>query len=435
MTASQTMSGRSTVVGVFRDRDRAEEAVEELKRAGFRDDEIGFITRRDGDTTGAATTADTADVDRGADHSAGAATGAVAGGVLGAIIGAGAALLIPGVGPVLAGGILASALGGAAIGAAAGGIIGALTGLGIPEEEATYYNEEFTSGRTIVTVKAGSRYQQAYDILHRFGAYDYGAREAAMSDTDSTRTTRTAAATGATSAAAMRTGTVQTQGNERELRVPEVEERLEVEKRPVQQGEVRIEREVHEERKTVPVTLSQEEVHVEKRDVPERPLRAGEEAFQEGTIRVPVRGEEAVARKEAVVTGEVVVNKERTTETEQVADTVRRTEVHVDKSGETVHPAGQEVVSATSGRWEEAMPRYRGYWQSRYGTSGGRWEDAEPSYRYGWEMHNDPRYKGRSFDEVEADLQKDWAQRHPSSPWEKAKAYVRESWTDMKSAV
>ena len=105
----------------------------------------------------------------------------------------------------------------------------------------------------------------------------------------------------------------------------------------------RADHEVHKERRSVPVTLSQEKVRVEKRDVPERPLRAGEEAFQEGTIRVPVRGEEAVARKEAVVTGEVVVNKERTTETQQVADTVRRTEVHVDKDrmGDTAVSLGR----------------------------------------------------------------------------------------------
>jgi hypothetical protein len=104
--------------------------------------------------------------------------------------------------------------------------------------------------------------------------------------------------------------------------------------------------------------------------------------------------------------GEVVVNKARTTEQQQVADTVRRTEGHVDQDrmGETVAPAGQQRLTpagATAGSRTAAMPRYRGYWQSRYGTSGGRWEDYEPSYRYGWEMRNDPRYQGRNFDEVE----------------------------------
>ena len=157
---------RSTVVGVFTDRGQAEQAINELRRAGFNDDQIGFILRgnpaREGETAG----------ESGSDAGAGAATGAVSGGVLGGVLGAAAALLMPGFGPAIAGGILWATLGGAAIGAAAGGIIGALTGLGVPEEEARYYQGEFEAGRTIVTVKAANRYQEALDILRSNGAYD-----------------------------------------------------------------------------------------------------------------------------------------------------------------------------------------------------------------------------------------------------------------------
>ena len=223
--------------------------------------------------------------------------------------------------------------------------------------------------------------------------------------------------------------TERTSEGQREIRVPETEERLEVEKRPVETGEVQVRKTVEEEQQTVPVDLRREEVHVERRDVPERPLRPGEEAFREDTIRVPVHAEEAVARKEAVVTGEVVVNKEQTTERHELGDTVRRTEVHVDDQGQTA-AAG----SGAAGRWETVGSRYRSAWQQRYGSSGERWEDAEPAYRYGYEMRDDPRYQGRDFEEVEADLQKDWTQQHPSSPWEKAKAYARETWTDIKGA-
>ena len=54
--------------------------------------------------------------------------------------------------------------------------------------------------------------------------------------------------------------------------------------------------------------------------------------------RVPVRGEEAVAQKEAFVTGEVVIDKERRTERQTVTDTVRREEVEVDHTeGAPVH--------------------------------------------------------------------------------------------------
>jgi uncharacterized protein (TIGR02271 family) len=371
MTTGSTTTGRSTLVGVFRDRSEAERAVQALHDAGFRDDQIGFAAR-DAQTT------DTRVAHT--DHGSNAASGAVTGGVLGALIGAGAALLIPGIGPVVAGGILASTLGGAAIGAAAGGLIGALTDLGVPEEEARYYDSELRAGRYIVTVKAADRYQDAYGILNRYGAYDYSNR-------------------GATTTAA--TASTATATNQGEIRVPEVEERLSVVKRPVQAGEVHLTKEVHEEQKSVPVNLTREEVHVEKRDVAERPLREGEKAFEEGTIRVPVHAEEAVARKEAVVTGEVVVNKTRETETEHVADTLRRTEVHVDRDRQEVAAPGGAAMYRT--------------WAT--------------------EMRDDARYRGRRFDEIEGDLQKDWTQRNPGTPWDTARSYVREAWTDVKSGV
>ncbi|CAA9287605.1 MAG: hypothetical protein AVDCRST_MAG77-4382 [uncultured Chloroflexi bacterium] len=117
-----------------------------------------------------------------------------------------------------------------------------------------------------------------------------------------------------------------------ELRVPEVAERLGVEKRQVETGEVSVHKTVREEQQTVPVELEREEVSVERREVGERRLAPGEAAaaFEEDTVRVPVRGEEAVVTKEAVVTGEVVVDKERTTERHELGDTVRRTHVEVD---------------------------------------------------------------------------------------------------------
>src|SRR6266536_4986155 len=166
-----TMTDRSTVVGVFELRSEADAAIYELQRAGFRDEQIGFIVRNE--DTGAATTVEDGNT---AEAAPGAAVGAVSGGIIGGVIGAAAALLIPGIGPAIAGGILVTVLGGAAIGAAAGGIVGALVGMGVPEEEAHYYAGEFHSGRTLVTVRADGRQQEAINILHHYGGYDAGTR-------------------------------------------------------------------------------------------------------------------------------------------------------------------------------------------------------------------------------------------------------------------
>ncbi len=152
---------------------------------------------------------------------------------------------------------------------------------------------------------------------------------------------------GASTDAGRAPATGRAQTTEGDLRVEVHEERLDVAKRQVQLGEVQVRTEVVTEQQTVPVELMREEVHVEQRDVADRPMseadRAG--AFQEGTIRIPVRGEEAVVTKEAIVTGEVVINKERTTETERVTDTVRKERIQVDEQT-TQAPAPRAAADA-----------------------------------------------------------------------------------------
>jgi Heat induced stress protein YflT len=153
------MTQRSIVVGVFPELAQARDAIAELRRAGFSEDEIGFLTR-----------ADTLEPEN--EQGARIASDAAGGGIIGGTVGAVAALLIPGFGPAIAGGILIAMLGGAAIGAAAGGIIGSLTELGVPEKEARFYQKELEAGYPIVTVKTATGHDEAVEILRRNGAYD-----------------------------------------------------------------------------------------------------------------------------------------------------------------------------------------------------------------------------------------------------------------------
>src|SRR4029079_18570228 len=161
-----------TVVGVFEDRERAREAIEALKENGFDADTISILSP---DRQATQSIAD----DTGAHAGSGAATGALAGGVLGGLggwlVGIGA-LAIPGVGPFIAAGAFATALGGAAIGAGLGAIAGALVGMGVPEEHAEYYEGEAKAGGTLITVRAAGRYDEARQILRDHGAYDIESR-------------------------------------------------------------------------------------------------------------------------------------------------------------------------------------------------------------------------------------------------------------------
>ena len=172
-SAPRDMTGRKAVAGLFADRADAEAAISELKEMGITGDQIGVAMR---DKTAQGDLAKETGTKAAEGATSGALGGGLLGGVLGFLVGAGA-LAIPGVGPVIAGGMLASALGlaggtavaGAGIGAAAGGIAGALVGMGIPDDEAKHFEGGFKSGGVLVTV-GGGRALDALAVLERHGA-------------------------------------------------------------------------------------------------------------------------------------------------------------------------------------------------------------------------------------------------------------------------
>ncbi|MEN5083055.1 general stress protein [Bosea sp. TWI1241] len=82
----------------------------------------------------------------------GAGIGAGIGGAAGLLAGLGI-MAIPGIGPVVAAGWLASTAAGAVAGAAAGGLIGSFTGAGVKEDEAHYYAETVRRGGSVVSVR------------------------------------------------------------------------------------------------------------------------------------------------------------------------------------------------------------------------------------------------------------------------------------------
>lgn len=163
-----TTNTRSIAVGVFADRRHAQAALRELKDAGFGEDKIGVIAQHTDESPAGAVMEE-----HGSHVVDGAVTGVVAGAGVGALWALGIVTLgIPAIGPVIAGGVFAAILASAVGGAVIAGITGALIGLGIPEEEAQYYEGEFKSGRTLLTVQDENRYDEAWRILHRNGAYN-----------------------------------------------------------------------------------------------------------------------------------------------------------------------------------------------------------------------------------------------------------------------
>jgi uncharacterized protein (TIGR02271 family) len=114
--------------------------------------------------------------------------------------------------------------------------------------------------------------------------------------------------------------------------IPLAQEELTVGKRSVSRGALRVHTYVTERPVEEQVTLREEQAFVERTPV-DRPATAGEAAFQERTVEVEERGEEAVVAKQARVVEEVKVGKQQGARTETVHDTVRKTEVAVDRDG------------------------------------------------------------------------------------------------------
>jgi uncharacterized protein (TIGR02271 family) len=115
------------------------------------------------------------------------------------------------------------------------------------------------------------------------------------------------------------------------LRVPVHEEELAATKREREIGEVRIEKDVIAEERTLEVPITEERVRVERRVVDRAADASDATAFEEGVIEVPIRGEEVDVQKQVRVAEEIEIGKEAVQRTEQVTGTVRREQVRIDE--------------------------------------------------------------------------------------------------------
>jgi hypothetical protein len=152
----------STVAGIFRSRADAERAVENLRSAGIANDHLNLLTPGTTDQEIEASVPTTETEQPGMGSALGGTVGGAMGAAGGLTIGAAAAsLLVPGVGPVLAAGILGAALlgiGGAAAGAAAGGAMEDSVE-GLPHDELYVYEDALRQGRSVVLVMADDETQ------------------------------------------------------------------------------------------------------------------------------------------------------------------------------------------------------------------------------------------------------------------------------------
>ena len=299
-----------TVIGLMDNLGEAQAVVRDLVDSGIERADIGFMANEKHAVPSSAALNES----EGSHVASGALTGAGTGAAIGGLAGLAlslAPLAIPGIGPILAAGPIAAALTGAGLGAVTGGLIGGLTNLGVPEEQAHYYAEGVRRGGILVTVAAESDAQaeRAVHIMKRHGAADIDERATEW---------KRQGWQGRFEAA------------ETERTIPVTEEELVVGKRTQAQGEVRVQSRVREEPVRKTVELGEEHVDISRRPV-DRP--ANETSFQEELIEMRETAEEPVVEKRARVVEEVKVGKKRSRKKQAVQDTVRKTEVDVQRTG------------------------------------------------------------------------------------------------------
>lgn len=277
-----------------------------------------------------------------------------------------------------------------------GGSVSDLEDIGIPNADARRFSDAIDRGLTLVTVDA--RDEDAHTAAEIMRRHETGAMSAARSpDTtvrsDEVRTETTAALKG-------------------EKTIPVVEEELEVGKRTVESGGVRLFSREVEQPVEADVTLREEKVRVERHPV-DRPATAADFAAAEaaGDIELRERAEKAVVGKSARVVEEVSIGKEVGERTEHIRDTVTRTEVDVEELG-------------TRGN-EPWMRDYRTHYESTYASeANAKWDDYEPAYRMGYELAGDRRYGGRDWTTIERDVRTRWEADRPGT-WDRIKGAMR----------
>jgi uncharacterized protein (TIGR02271 family) len=296
-----------------------------------------------------------------------------------------------------------------------GGISGFFHRLFGGDEEHGHYAEAVRRGSAVVCVTAPQEtLDQAVEIMNSAGAIDIDRRVAGYRDTGYERHDPNAPPYSYDDAVRERE---RLRGSEQGTSVPVMEEELQLGKRAVQRGGVRVYSHVVEQPVEESIELREEHVNVERRPV-DRPVEGGDMArMKDQSVEVTEMAEEPVVSKRARVREEVVVGKETTKRTEKVSDTVRRTEVEVERLGQGEGRRDNDYTSD-----------FRRDYETRYASSGAPYETMAPAYDYGYRSASDPRYKGRNWSDVENNLRTDYERNNPGSAWEKAKDAVRYGW-------
>jgi hypothetical protein len=409
------------VVALYDNFEDANAAVRDLVDQGFRREEISFMAADQRTQRGAVTGTDetvtppaaedsTARADDASGAGIGAGIGAAVGGLAGVLIGLGA-LVIPGIGPVIAAGPLATVLAGlagAGAGAVAGGVLGALVDLGIPEETAGYYAEGVRRGGTLVSVRVEDQYtDKALDILNRHNPVDLDERSQQWRREGWTGYRDDIADT--------------TPGAER---------------RDPMDTDYDTARTEQEHTRFDDTGVTHQDYDRSRQDVTDRDYRQYDETFRSDFQNRPFSRDFTYEQYEPAY---------------RYGYDLRMDERYRDRNWEEIEPeARRRWEEQQEGTWEQYRDAIRYSWENtgdywryddRFRTHfersgyGADYDVYRPGYRYGYELGRDDRYRGRTWDEIEPEARREWEQRGERGTWDRFRDAIRHAWEETKQAV
>lgn len=291
-----------------------------------------------------------------------------------------------------------------------GNLVGTLTSVGVPNDEAQFYAEGVRRGGSLLILEAPEdRADRAAELMNVHKPITRREREADWRErggytSDEAERERTRSRTGM---------------GGREERIQEGKEELHVGKREVESGGVRLHKRVKERPVEETVNLREEEVDVERRRA-SRTTPSDGDMFEEKTIEMRERREEPVVEKETKVTGEVVARKQSREHAETIRDTVRETEVDVERIGQRED-------------YLENRDTFREHYDTTFGSRKGSYRDYEPAYQFGYAYGSHDRFSDYDYRDVEPELRRGYEERYGNGTFESVKDAIRHGYTRAQS--
>lgn len=288
---------------------------------------------------------------------------------------------------------------------------------GNEHEHVHHYSETVRRGGAVVavTVEEAARAATARAALAQSGAFDIEKRAAEWDESQgyATRDTDLPRGSDGHSAAVL----------------PVIEEELEVGKREVDLGAVRVYARTVETPVEESVELRQQHASVRREPVDREATADDLVHLRGGLIEVRETEERPVINKTARVVEEVSIDTVETVDTRTISDSVRHTEVEVERD-DAASSTGRSGIHTLGAHSEES---WRRHYSSNFGHAGDSYEDYEPAYRYGSSLASDQRYQARDWDDFEPEARSEWNTSYPQSAWDKVKAAVRHGWESIKN--